>query len=271
MARVSVAEVHHTYSADDRTSEIKVHRPDDNADGETGQPSGLRRWPSQESLERASSTKGSSYRQSDRPASDVGSINPTWRDQDDDHGVGFAAVQGHREEDTRDSDSEYDVTRGEDEDDRSAPYDDRDSLADYERPEGVAATTVMTTAAAVRDDDDDDVASQRSSVAASSQMYQSHGRTPSSPSPPSPMERQQSPLGGPAPAGVSSGLAGLGEPIFLSFTPVICLLLYSISQESANGQFSPHEPPHTKCHPCCISCTTFNIKCFNVIVLLRNN
>ena len=203
MNRVSVAEVHHTYNADDRGSEIEVHKPDDE-EQETGQPSTLRRWPSQESLERASSTKGSSFRQSSRRASDVGSINPTWRDEDDDHGVGYAAVQGHRPDDTRDSESEHDehdLTREEDDDDRSTRIEDRDSLvADYERPEGVATT--LGAAAAVGDDD---TASHRSSIATSSQMYQSQARTPS------PTFRPQSPLGLPAPAGVSSGLAGLGE------------------------------------------------------------
>ena len=309
MNRVSVAEVHNVYNADNRASEVEVHKVDEEEDGE--HRSTLRRWPSQESLERASSTKGSLYRQSDRRTSDVGSINPTWRDQDDIEGVGMAAVHGYRQGDTRDSDSEQDITRDEDDDDHSAHArggddgDYRDSLADYERPEGVVAAMVASV-------EDDDVPSQRSSVAASSQMYQSQGRgssvhdrpsssnrgrthspgaressirgrtpspdvrdssirertpspdvrassirertpsplgrgskkpSPRTPSPtfesrprtpspqaraptppstppigyqaqqrtPSPMQRQQSPLGGPAPAGVSSGLAGLGK------------------------------------------------------------
>ena len=117
MNRVSVAEVHNVYNADDRASEVEVHKVDEEESGE--HRSTLRRWPSQESLERASSTKGSIYRQSDRRTSDVGSINPTWRDKDDVEGVGMAAVHGYRQGYTRDSDSEQDITRDEDDDDHS--------------------------------------------------------------------------------------------------------------------------------------------------------
>ena len=173
MNRVSVAEVHNVYNADDRASKVEFHKVDEEESGE--HRSTLRRWPSQESLERASSTKGSIYKQSDRRTSDVGSINPTWRDKDDVEGVGMAAVHGYRQGDTRDSDSEHDITRDEDDDDHSAyrgggdDGDYRDSLADYERPEGVVAVMVASV-------EDDDVPSQRSSVAASSQMYHSQGR-----------------------------------------------------------------------------------------------
>ena len=177
MNRVSVAEVHNVYNADDRASEVEVHKVDEEESSE--QRSTLRRWPSQESLERGSSTKGSIHRQSDRRTSDVGSINPTWRDKDDVEGVGMAAVHGYRQGDTRDSDSEQDITRDEDDDDHSTYRggggggddgdDYRDSLADYERPEGVVAAVVANV-------EDDDVPSQRSSVAPSSQMYQSQGR-----------------------------------------------------------------------------------------------
>ncbi len=42
------------------------------------------------------SSRRQSAQLSDRRGSDVGSINPTWRDHDDTQGIGFAAVGGYR-------------------------------------------------------------------------------------------------------------------------------------------------------------------------------
>ncbi len=94
--RVSVAEVHHAYRTSSEHGGAGSHRLSGESGGREeagGAAAGLRRWSRQESLERGVGGGGG---RSDRRGSDVGSINPTWRDQDDSEGVGFAAVHGYR-------------------------------------------------------------------------------------------------------------------------------------------------------------------------------